>query len=81
MPPPTIDDLMKQIDALTSRVRTLESRVLNQPDWKGMTTQLQRLADLTERKLAAQNQLGTLVARAEQFQSTLTAPKFPWKPT
>lgn len=89
--PPTTDELKTLIDGLTARVRSLETvRVAQErriaeleraPNLGALTSVLQRLVEISERRLAADNQLGTLLAGAEQLQATLSTPKTPWVPT
>lgn len=62
-----------------NRIAALETRLSS--DLREATRQIARCADTAERQLAATNQLGQILSRAEITQSTLAQPKFPWTPT
>lgn len=65
--------------AAENRIAALENRLSS--DSREAVRQIARCADLAERQLAATNQLGQILSRAEITQATLAQPKFPWNPT
>ena len=81
-----ISDQNRRILALENRCKAIEDRTASlearlSADIRETNRQIARCADIAERQLAATNQLGQILSRAEITQATLAQPKFPWKLT